>query len=604
MTLLSFRRSILIGLSTLALSIAAPVATAAIRAPWLDEPYTYVGDGESIQRVLQIFGRQFGLKVEIDADVDDTINGEVAELTPKKFLDRMASMHGFDWYLDSGTLYISAIGKRQRKMIKAPAGVISQLRNALDGAGVYQERFGWGELVGQGQLLVYGPPAYVKRLTQTVDLIAAAPSGYEIALFPLKYANVDDRVISYRDRKTTIPGVASIVRGIAGGIPDLGSAASMPTAADTNTNQDANGEAQSGTAASVNSNANSNGNASAGSVNKEANSGVGAWRASQGEVIIQSDVRMNALIVKAPPEMLAFYKRLIEQLDVDVPLVQIEVTILDIDSDYLDHVGVNWALSNNGNTSGGPSLFDLTPMAATINTILPRGLNLYAKIDFLQRDGHGEVISKPSLLTMDNTAALFDSNETSYIRTRGERVAETKEVSAGLMFKVVPRVIRSGDPAHPAPRKILLQIDIEDGKRVNSPNAELPVFKKSTISTQAIVGDSESLLIAGHQHQERQTTISRVPILGSLPFIGALFRNEQETSGRRTRFFIITPRIVSTLQLDNEVALPAFDAAQDMRAGSDIPNNLPAAPADAVGTDAADATDATNAAIKQAPGNT
>ncbi|HEY4074874.1 MAG TPA: type III secretion system outer membrane ring subunit SctC [Herbaspirillum sp.] len=600
MTSLFFRRCVLIGLSTLALSSAAPVATAAIRAPWLDEPYTYVGNGESIQRVLQIFGRQFGLKVDIDTEVDDTINGEVAESTPKKFLDRMASMHGFDWYLDSGTLYISAIGKRQRKMIKAPAGVISQLRSALDGAGVYQERFGWGELVGQGQLLVYGPPAYVKRLTQTVDLIAAAPSGYEIALFPLKYANVDDRVISYRDKKTTIPGVASIVRGIAGGIPDLGGAASMPLAADANTNEDANMEAQLGNSAPADINANSIDLA-----NKEANSGVGAWRASQGNVVIQSDVRMNALIVKAPPEMLSFYKRLIEQLDVDVPLVQIEVTILDIDSDYLDHVGVNWALSNTG--SGGHSLFDLTPMAATINTILPRGLNLYAQIDFLQRDGHGEVISKPSLLTMDNTAALFDSNETSYIRTRGERVAETKEVSAGLMFKVIPRVIRSDDPAHPAPRKILLQIDIEDGKRVNSANAELPVFKKSTISTQAIVGDSESLLIAGHQHQERQVTTSRVPILGSLPLVGALFRNEKETSGRRTRFFIITPRIVSTLQLDNEVALPVFDKARDMRAGSDTGERDGSGDA-AVSADIPSKPEAaiveTTVTTSQAPGNT
>lgn len=617
MTTPFIRRCIVTGLSTLAFSMAAPSASAAIRAPWLDEPYTYVGDGESIQRVLQIFVHQFGLKVDIDTGVTATINGEIAERTPKEFLDRLASMHGFDWYLDSGTLYVSAISKRQRKMIKAPAGVISQLRSALDGAGVYQDRFGWGELVGQGQLLVYGPPAYVRRLSQMVDLIAAAPSGYEIALFPLKYANVEDRVITYRDKETTIPGVASIVRGIAGGIPDLASKKLPPLPPDVNKNVNANTNADilsRGPAPTIGTGT---------GTSDDATVSVGAWRASQGAAIIQSDVRMNALIVKAPPEMLSFYKRLIEQLDVDVPLVQIEVTILDIDSDYLDNVGVNWALSNTGSSR---NIFDLNPMTATLNTILPRGLNLYSQINFLQRDGRGEVISKPSLLTMDNTAALFDSNETSYIRTRGERVAETKEVSAGLMFKVVPRVIRSDDPAHPELRKILLQIDIEDGKRVNSADAELPVFKKSTISTQAIVGDSESLLIAGHQHQERQTSTTKVPILGSLPLIGALFRHEKETSGRRTRFFIITPRIVSTLQLDNEVALPVFESSKEMRAGSDAskepasteplsaPDKAPETPAtNAVDTAAGTATDTTaghatdpaaNAATQQAPGNT
>jgi type III secretion protein C len=150
-------------------------------------------------------------------------------------------------------------------------------------------------------------------------------------------------------------------------------------------------------------------------------------------------------------------------------------------------------------------------------------------------------------------------------------VAETKEVSAGLMFKVVPRVIRTGDPARPGQRKILLQIDIEDGKRINSTEEELPVFKKSTISTQAIVGDSESLLIAGHQRQEHRRQTRSVPILGSLPLIGALFRNERESNDRLTRFFIITPRIVNTLQLDNTAALPVFETAQGMRAGSDRP---------------------------------
>jgi type III secretion protein C len=150
------------------------------------------------------------------------------------------------------------------------------------------------------------------------------------------------------------------------------------------------------------------------------------------------------------------------------------------------------------------------------------------------------------------------------------------------MLKVVPRVIRNGNPDAPDPqdpRKILLQIDIEDGKRVNSSDEELPVFKKSTISTQAIVGDSESLLIAGHQHQQRLTTTTRVPILGSLPLIGGLFRNERQTNDRRTRFFIITPRIVRTLQLDNAAALPAFEAAREMHAGSESAPPAPVTPA-------------------------
>jgi type III secretion protein C len=593
MTLPFFRNCIAatVTVTVLACTGLAPSAFATARTPWLEEPYTYVGDGESIQRVLSIFGRQFGLAVDVGDDVAGTINGEVAELTPARFLDRLSSMYGFDWYLDKGVLHISTINQRVRKIVKAPASVIGQLRGALIGAGVYDPRFGWGELVGQGQLLISGPPAYVARLEQTIGMIAAAPSGFQIALFPLKYANVDDRVIIYRDKQTVIPGVATIVRSLAGGLPDRrGARTTSGTTSNfatilgntglhsgighysgvdnanllqSNTSNASNAlNAAYGTSAGGASAVNPNGAPDGGAADGS------NWRAYQGAAMIEADVRTNSLIIKAPPEMLAFYKQLIEQLDTEAPLVQIEVTILDIDSDYLEDVGAKWALSN----TGGSALFNLSPLSATINTILPRGFDLNAQINLLQRDGRGEVISKPSLLTMDNTAALFDSNETSYIRTTGRYTSDAIPVSAGLNFKVVPRVIHADQADGSGNRKILLQIDIEDGRRVNQSSQELPVFKRSIISTQAIVGENESLLIAGHQRHEAQTVTTSVPGLGAIPLIGRLFRHEHEAVNRRTRFFVITPRIVHTLALDNEVALPVLETARGMHSGSDPAN--------------------------------
>lgn len=579
------------GLATALFTLAVltpPGASAG--TPWLEEPYTYVGNGESIQRVLDIFGRQFGLKVDVGNDVAGAINGEVAEMTPGRFLDRLSSMHGFDWYLDAGILHISSINRRVRKIVKAPASVIGQLRNALGGAGVYESRFGWGELVGQGQLLISGPPAYVARLEQTIAMIATAPSGFQIALFPLKYANVEDREIVYRDKRTVIPGVATIVRSLAGGLPDRRTAAGAAgadnrqfpdtpasiaiTSARPGLLQDipsmfgrqGYATAQATTAAPrFDGPPAGNSDGSAAGLQPGSDT-VGNWRAYQGAAIVEADVRTNSLIIKAPPEMLAFYKQLIEQLDTEAPLVQIEVTILDIDSDYLENVGAKWALSN---AHGGANLFDLSPLTATINTILPRGFNLNAQINLMQRDGHGEVISKPSLLTMDNTAALFDSSETSYIRTTGRNTSDAVPVRAGLSFKVVPRVIRTNAEKGDGNRKILLQIDIEDGKRINDTQQELPVFKQSTISTQAIVGENESLLIAGHQRSELQTVNTSVPGLGAIPLLGQLFRHKQENIMRRTRFFVITPRIVQTLALDNDVAMPVMETARGMRSGSD-----------------------------------
>jgi len=262
---------------------------------------------------------------------------------------------------------------------------------------------------------------------------------------------------------------------------------------------------------------------------------------------------LNAVIVKAAPEVQPLYRQLIEQLDVDVPLVQIEVTILDVDNDLAQNLGVDWGLSNIPGAAAAGIVGG--PVAAAITTILPRGFNLSAKVHLLETEGRGQIVSKPSLLTMDNAEALLDMNETSFIRTVGERVAEARPVSAGLMFKVTPRVVTTEDNN----KRVVLQVDIEDGKRINPTSEELPVLRNSTVSTQAMVNDGESLLIAGNQRNELQKSTSQVPVLGSIPGIGALFRHTRETKYNRTRVFVLTPHVVRPLTASGAaVSEPAF----------------------------------------------
>jgi multiple sugar transport system permease protein len=83
---------------------------------------------------------------------------------------------------------------------------------------VLEPRFGWGELPEQGVVVVSGPPAYVRLIEATLAALPSAPGGQQVRVFRLKHAAVDDRIINYRDREITTPGVANILRNLVLGL--------------------------------------------------------------------------------------------------------------------------------------------------------------------------------------------------------------------------------------------------------------------------------------------------------------------------------------------------------------------------------------------------
>ncbi len=94
---------------------------------------------------------------------------------------------------------------------------------------------------------------------------------------------------------------------------------------------------------------------------------------------------------------------------------------------------------------------------------------------------------------------------------------------------------------------VQLLVDVEDGnidrlKKVD----ELPTVRRSGISTQALVGENEALVIGGYNNEQESQRNDGVPVLGSIPLIGALFSYKTAAHQKRERLFIIKPRIIST----------------------------------------------------------
>ncbi|WP_394065640.1 type III secretion system outer membrane ring subunit SctC [Alcaligenes sp. WGS1538] len=543
-----------------ACALALCLAGTAQAAPnWPAAPYSYYAQDESLQNVLRQFAGGFSLALQLAPGVSGTVNGKFNTATPSEFLDRLGGVYGFNWFVHAGTLFVSPASAMVTKSVSASGGSISALREALLQLGVLDPRFGWGELADQGIALVSGPPAYVSLIQKMIEALPLGSGNQQVAVFRLKHASVNDREVSYRSQSVVTPGLATVLRNLI-----LGSGASNETlsavAAPLRQNPPTFTAASDGAANGQESGA----TADAGGPAPQRGSRPGLrFR----EPTVEADPRLNAIIVQDIPDRIPIYKELIEQLDVPNTLIEIEAMIVDVNSDDVSALGVTWG-ARAGTTSFGYGDFNLSPSdglplgGTSAGTLSPGTFALSvsnvlaARLQALETKGAANILSQPSILTADNMGALIDLSDTFFIPISGERVAEVTPITVGTSLRVTPRYIE-GDHDQ---RRVELTVDIEDGRIQDERSINnLPTVRKSNISTLAIVGDGQTLLIGGYNSSQDSQRVDKVPVLGDIPLLGALFSNKNKTVQRRERLFLLRPRIVSIQ--GEPVTLPRLQSA-------------------------------------------
>lgn len=508
-------------------------------SPLPDASFTYIADSQPLPEVLTRFGRIFGLEAQLSAAVSSSVsvvNGKLTTSNPAEFLNQLGSGYGLSWFIQNGTLYVSRSNERVTRSLTPPGISAAGLKTALTELGVIDPKFGWGEVVERGIVLVSGPPSYVDMVVRSVVELPAMPPDQELQVFRLRHAPVDDRTIFYRDKQIVTPGIASILRGLISGESRTGTSIALSDLASPL-------RGQLSPLTPLNGDTGRTGKAEAGSVTV-APSAVSA----QSRAVIQADPRLNAVIVKDRPENMQIYRQMITLLDVPSLLVEIEAMILDVNASQVAELGVDWnaRVGRLGANIGDPAGLTSNPSAVlslgntNSATIISNAANfLVTRINALESKGQAKVVSRPSILTIDNQGALIDLAETFYIQSVGERVANVTPVSVGVTLKVTPHVIEEGGR-----KSVQLVVDIEDGTRTDVTIQGLPTIRRSNIGTQAVMAEHESLLIGGFNSETSIKQKDAVPILADLPLVGGLFSTNKSTVERKQRLFLITPRII------------------------------------------------------------
>ena len=310
-------------------------------------------------------------------------------------------------------------------------------------------------------------------------------------------------------------------------------------------------------------------------------------------VTIWADVATNALIITAPPKIMKSLMGVIDKLDIRRAQVQVEAIIVEVDVNKSSNLGVQWLLFGQGNSTvpagvinlpgTGTSIVDLAAAAlgftqgttSTTTTSVPgvvgtpsissstvgtgatvavgrvvnSGVSFAALIQALRSDGSSNIISTPSLITMNNEEAevkvtqeiplitgSFSSTTASVSGTTSPfQTIQREEV--GTILKVTPHINEGNS--------VQLKIEQED----SSPGAKLTdsadiSTNKRSIKTTVLIEDGGIIVLGGLMSDTVTESEDRVPGLGAIPIIGNLFKSRSGSRQKKNLVVFIRPRIM------------------------------------------------------------
>jgi len=269
------------------------------------------------------------------------------------------------------------------------------------------------------------------------------------------------------------------------------------------------------------------------------------------------DEENNAVILHAIKEDLVKMQSLIAQLDVPRPQVLIEAQIVEANRDTARQLGVQWG--GVSTTTSGGRLFEADSssfganiadsmdedLGLTLNLLTERfggGDLLTMQLTALQEDGRVNILSSPSITTLDNEKASIESGEErAYRETSG--TGNNLDVSiewkkAVLKLEVTPHVIDENR----------LKLDVTANKdsfddTKQESNGEFPVNTKNAVTT-IMMYDGETTVIGGLSEETEGEIEKGIPILMRLPIIGHLFKGRTTSATMDETLIFITPHIL------------------------------------------------------------
>jgi general secretion pathway protein D len=304
---------------------------------------------------------------------------------------------------------------------------------------------------------------------------------------------------------------------------------------------------------------------------------------------IAIDELNNALILAAPSAVIREVKNIVAKLDISRPQVLIEAVIAQLSENQVRQLNSNliYASKNRGgyltnfndimktllgsagiddadidlSSIGGAVGSALTAFGGEFDPDTGKGMGLL--IQALKTDGNTNILSTPSVVTLDNEEAELTSGEErpfetgSYANTGGSsnvnpfRTVNREEV--GIKLKVKPQISKGN--------AIRLEIEQESSKVDKSTLSDQlgATTTKNTIKTNVMIEDGELLILGGLIEDESSDTNAKVPILGEIPLLGRLFKSSSKDKRQKVLMMFIRPTIIRSPEDAKKLSTDKFE---------------------------------------------
>jgi type III secretion protein C len=506
---------------------------------------------EPLGSFLENFFGQAGLLVVVSQNARGSVNGVFQGDAAEVFDDVRRAFNLVAFY-DGVAVHVAPASDVTSRTFAVDPDVGERMRIVVDELALR----GVGNVVrisNSGVVTATGDPRFLDQISAIAAAESRAaterlpPPGFRV--YQLRYAWAQDVTVTFGGQEVLVPGVASIVRSL---VEDNAGADSprgprtqlLPATADVVQSLDDDDEPY---------------DPYADPYAREAppEEPLEGALISSSRARIEADARLNAVVVRDEPERLPLYGELISALDHEPHLLEIRATIVDVRADEALDLGIDFRLADEddessimfGSGDAGDRRLrpdrDITSQVDgfALSTVVGESTYFATRITALEQLGAARVVSRPQVLTLSNVEAVFDNSRTFFVRVAGEREVDLFNISSGTTLRVTPHVVE-GD----SQRLIRLLVEVVDGRLTGEEVDDIPILERSGISTQAILGEGQSLLLGGLVVDNEFDDVDQVPVLGRVPVVGRAFRDTSRGSGRVERLFLISPRLVPLSQ--------------------------------------------------------
>ncbi|WP_067216306.1 type II secretion system secretin GspD [Marinomonas gallaica] len=315
-------------------------------------------------------------------------------------------------------------------------------------------------------------------------------------------------------------------------------------------------------------------------------------------IYVKADEDLNALVIRANPNVLVDIQSVLKELDVPRAQVLVEAIIAEVTMDDAEAFGFQWLFGDVSDSSSpvfgtnfnaaGNSITEIATGIATGRPTLSNGLtaagirfnsngdlNLAGILQAIESNSNANLLSTPKIMTLDNQTSKILVGETRPFQTGGYAdsssnafVTTTRE-DIGLTLEVTPH-INAGDEV----RMEVLQI-VEAASA--EPSSLGTITTKREISTTVIAGNRRTIVLGGLIEDNVIEVQQKVPLLGDLPVIGALFRSTSHENQKKNLLVFIRPTILRSQQDMQQVTDDKFNAFRSIEISQGFPLTRPEA---------------------------